>query len=154
MPTVRRRRQTIETVATLYNGKLRLERRNTNPTIHARTFLHGKTVGKSTGETTLAAATKVATDWYLAELDSRRPCDHRHSPLFSDIVKKFLRHADQQAEVSTGQREQYRIKWHLLKKHFTGVNVADVDARFLMLLRDTRSQTPTQCGTLTKPATI
>lgn len=46
------RQQTIETVTTLYNGKLRLERRNANPTIHARTFLHGKTIGKSTGETT------------------------------------------------------------------------------------------------------
>lgn len=153
MPNVCRR-QTIETVATLYNGKLRLERRNTNPTIHARTFLHGKTVGKSTGETTLGAATKMATDWYLAQLDRHRHGTHPHAPSFTDVAGKFLRHVDQQAEVSAGQREQYRIKWHLLKKHFTGVTVADVDARFLMTLRDTRSQTPTQCGTLTKPATI
>jgi integrase len=148
------RHQTIETVTTLYNGKLRLERRNTNPTIHARTFLHGTTIGKSTGETTLTAASKVATDWYLDQLDGSRHGTHRHSPLFAAIAAKFLKHVEQQAEVSTGQREQYRIKWHLLKKHLTGVTVADVDARFLMTLRDIRSQTPTQCGTLTKPATI
>ena len=77
MPNVRRRQQTIETVTTLYNGKLRLERRNTNPTIHARTFLHGKTIGKSTGETTLAAATKVATDWYLDEETNKDGKRHR-----------------------------------------------------------------------------
>jgi integrase len=156
MPNVPRRHQTIATVATLYNGKLRLERRNTNPTIHARAFLHGKTVGKSTGEQTLGAATKVATDWYLAQLDGIRNGAGPHGtvPLFSDIAGKFLRHVTRQAEVSAGQQEQYHIKWHLLKKHFTGVNVADVDARFLMTLRDTRSQEPTQCGTLTKPATI
>jgi hypothetical protein len=54
MPSAQRQ-QTIETVTTLYSGKLRLERRNANPTIHARTFLHGKTIGKSTGETTLSS---------------------------------------------------------------------------------------------------
>ena len=66
----------------------RLDRRNTNPTIHARTFLRGKTVGKSTGETTLAAASKIATDWYLAELDSRRTGNRPSStaPLFGRLV--------------------------------------------------------------------
>ena len=76
MPNPCRRQQTIATVTTLYNGKLRLERRNTNPTIHARAFLLGKTVGKSTGEQTLGAATKVATDWYLAQLDLIRSGAH------------------------------------------------------------------------------
>jgi|SRR6266853_6138582 len=68
-----RRQQTIETVTTLYNGKLRLERRNANPTIHAGTFLHGKTVGKSTGETTLGAATRVPASATLPSLQVTSP---------------------------------------------------------------------------------
>src|SRR6266853_6470903 len=97
-----RRQQTIETVTTLYNGKLRLERRNANPTIHARTFLHRKTIGKSTGETTLGAATKVATDWYLEQLERNRN-GQLHAPLFSDLAEKLLTHQERQADISVGQ---------------------------------------------------
>ena len=155
MGRARRRQQTIETVTTLYHGKLRLERRNTNPTIHGRAFLHGKTVGKSTGETTLGAATKVATDWYLTELDRIRTGDrHGPAPLFSALADAFLKHVEQHAEVSAGQRKNLRDKWTLLRPFFTGVRVTDVDAHFLITLRDTRSHAGTERGTAIKPATI
>jgi hypothetical protein len=58
--------------------KLRLERRNGGSGIHARTYMQGKLVLKSTGETTLHAATKIATDWYLDLRDRTRRGEHRH----------------------------------------------------------------------------
>ena len=71
-----------ETLARLYDGKLRLERRNGAPRIFARTHLQGKYIAHSTGEQTLPAATKAATDWYL-ELRDRaaraRICTAAHS---------------------------------------------------------------------------
>jgi hypothetical protein len=42
-----------------------------------------------------------------------------------------IEHADQVREVSEGQRRNYRQKWNLLKPHFDGRKVTDVDARFL-----------------------
>ena len=66
----------------VYDGKLRLERRNGAPRIFARTHLQGKYIVHSTGEQTLPAATKAATDWYL-ELRDRaaraRICTAAHS---------------------------------------------------------------------------
>src|SRR4051812_6471852 len=59
------RRQTTETLQKLYDGKLRLERRNGGSKIYARTFVQGKSVIHSTGEVTIHAATKIATDWFL-----------------------------------------------------------------------------------------
>jgi hypothetical protein len=65
-----------EMLARLYDGKLRLERRNGAPRIYACTYLQGKNIVKTTGEQTLSAATKVATDWYLDLRDRiRKPCD-------------------------------------------------------------------------------
>lgn len=50
------RRQTTETLQKLYDGKLRLERRNGGTKIYARTFLQGKSIMHSTGERTVHAA--------------------------------------------------------------------------------------------------
>ena len=72
------RRQTTDTIAKLYDGKLRLERRNGGTGIYARTYMQGKLVLKSTGETTLHAATKIATDWYLDLRDRTRRGEHLH----------------------------------------------------------------------------
>ena len=57
-------------------------------------------------------------------------------------------------EVSEGQREQYRIKWNLLKPHFDGLRVSEVDTRFLLALREKLSLKKTQTGTLVKPTTL
>src|SRR5438876_8073309 len=53
-----------------------------------------------------------------------------------------------------GQRQQYQIKWNLLKENFDGVKVADVDTKFLLALRERLSLKKTQTGGLVKPATL
>ncbi len=150
-------RQTTEVVAKLYNDKLRLERRNGGATISARTYLQGKLVRKSTGEATLAAATKVATSWYLELLDRIRKGEELHGKTFEEMAEAFLEHADSVREVSEGQRRNYRQKWSLLKAHFTEprpIKVADVDSRFLLKLRETRSAAVTKLRKAVRPATL
>ena len=96
------RRQTTDTIAKLYDGKLRLERRNGGSGIYARTYMQGKLVLKSTGETTLHAATKIATDWYLDLRDRTRRGEHLHGRAFAASAEAFLEHTDQVREVSEG----------------------------------------------------
>lgn len=60
--------QTTETLQKLYDGTLRLERRNGGSRICARTFIGGKSLIHSAGELTLHAATKIATD---TDVDAR-----------------------------------------------------------------------------------
>ena len=133
------RRQTTETLTKLYDGKLRLERRNGGSKIYARTFLQGKSLLKSTGERTVSAATKIATDWYLDLRDRMRKGETLYGRSFAEMAEAFCLHADQIREVSEGQRRNYRQKWNLLKDHFDGVKVTAVDAKFLLALRETRS---------------
>lgn len=148
------RRQTTETIAKLYDGKLRLERRNGGAGIYARTYVQGKLVLKSTGERTLHAATKIATDWYLDLRDRTRRGEHLHGRAFAASAEAFLEHADQVREVSEGQRRNYRQKWALLKPHFQGVKITDIDTRFLLALRETRSKAQTKNSQPVKPATL
>lgn len=148
------KRQTTELVAKLYDGKLRLERRNGASMISARTFVQGKLVRKSTGEITERAAIKIATDWYLDLRDRLRKGEHLHGRSFASVAESFLLHADQVREVSEGQRRNYRQKWALLKSHFGQVKVADIDTRFLLALREKRSQATTKLGGSVKPATL
>jgi integrase len=148
------KRSTTEVVVKLYDGKLRLERRNGASIISARTFLQGKLVQKSTGERTLHAATKIATDWYLDLRDRTRRGEHLHGRTFAASAEAFLEHADLLREVSEGQRRNYREKWALLKSHFEGVKITDVDARFLLALRETRSKAKAKNGRPIKPGTL
>lgn len=140
MTDLARRQQRTETLAKLDMGGLciRIERRNGSEKLYARAFLQGKLVVKSTGETTLGAASKVATDWYLEQRDRIRRGEHLHGRMFSDVAENFLKHIEQRAEMSAGQRRNYRDKWNLLKPHFANVRVTDVDTSFLVRLRDTR----------------
>lgn len=149
-----RRQQTTETLQKLYDGKLRLERRNGGSKIYARTFLQGKSIMHSTGELTLPAATKVATNWYLDLRDRLRKGEDLHGRSFADVAEAFLLHADQVREVSEGQRRNYRQKWALLKPHFEGVKVTDIDTSFLLALRETRSKAKTKNDQTVKPATL
>ena len=146
--------ETTEVVAKLYEGKLRLERRDGGTLITARTFIQGKLVRKTTGERTLAAATKVATGWYLDLLGRDRKGEHFHGHFFGEVAEKFLTHAEQMREVSEGQRRNYRQKWALLKPHFERKNIADIDTRFLLALREARSKAQTKTGQPVKPATL
>ena len=148
------KRSTTEVIAKLYDGKLRLERRNGAAIISARTFLQGKLVQKSTGERTLHAATKTATDWYLDLRDRTRRGEHLHGRAFSASAEAFLEHAGQVREVSEGQRRNYRQKWALLKPHFEGVKITDIDTSFLLALRETRSKAKAKNDQPVKPATL
>ena len=154
MAAVHRRQQKTETLATLYVGKLGLERRNGAPKIFARAYLQGKSIVHTTGEQTVAAATKVATDWYLELRDRVRKGEHLHGRSFAHCADAFLEHADLVREVSEGQRRNYRQKWNLLKSHFNGVKVTDVDTKFLLELREKRSKAQTKNGEPVKPATL
>jgi hypothetical protein len=44
------------------------------------------------------------------------------------------------------ERRNYRESWNLLKEHFDGVKVTDIDTRFLLGLRETRSQDKARRG--------
>jgi hypothetical protein len=152
------KRSTTEVLAKFYDDKLRLERRNGGAKISARTYLQGKLVQKSTGEVTLGAATKVATAWYLGLLDRIRKGEELHGKTFADVAEAFLVHADQVREVSEGQRGNYRDKWSLLKPHFENdgraAKIEEVDTKFLLALREKRSQDVTKKGTKVTPATL
>lgn len=154
MAEAARRQQSTETLAKLYEGKLRLERRNGGPKIYARTFIQGKNVTKSTGEHTVPAATRVATDWYLELRDRVRKGEHLHGRSFAQVADAFIQHADLLREVSEGQRRNYKEKWNLLKPHFENVKVTNIDTTFLLTLREKRSQQQTRAGTPVKPATL
>src|SRR5450756_656855 len=83
-------RQTTTTIKKLMDGKLRLERRNANLNIYARTYLQGKNLVFRTRETRIVEATNTATDWYLGLLDRVRRGEQLHGVLFSQVVEKFL----------------------------------------------------------------
>jgi hypothetical protein len=146
--------QTTTTIKKLMDGKLRLERRNANPTIYARTYIQGKNLVHRTGETRITDATRVATDWFLGLRERVMRGEQLHGVLFAAVVEKFLAHAEQVQSVSEGQRRNYGHKWHLLKPHFERVKVTDIDARFLLELRQKRADTKTKNGTKVKPTTL
>lgn len=148
------RQQKTELVTRLYEGKLRLERRNGAARIYASAYLQGRNVVKSTGEVTVPAATKAATSWYLEQLERIRKGEQLHGRTFADIAESFLLHAERLREVSEGQRGNYRDKWNLLKAHFNGVKITDIDTAFLLALRQTRSEAKTKNGAPVRPATL
>ena len=124
------------------------------PRSFARTHLQGKYIVQSTGEHTLPAATKAATDWYLELRDRMRKGDDLHGRSFAHVADAFIEHANLVREVSEGQRRNYKQKWSLLKEHFDGVKVTDVDTKFLLELREKRSEKQTKNGAAVKPATL
>jgi len=147
-------RQTTQTIEKVLDGRLRLERRNQSPMIYARAYLQGKDRVFRTVETSVHAAREVATTWYL-DLRHRVGQNERlDAPLFSEVADEFITEAERRKRVSEGQRDQYRFKWNLLKPHFVGVKIADVDTAFLERLRDERSKKRTVKGTHVKPATL
>jgi integrase len=131
-----------------------LERRNGALKIFARAYLQGKSIVRSTGELTIAAATKIATDWYLDLRDRIRKGEHLHGRSFAHCADAFLEYADLVREVSEGQRRNDRQKWNLLKPHFDGIKITDVDTRFLLDLRQKRSEAQAKNGQPIKPATL
>lgn len=136
-------------------GRVYIERRNDSPVLSARTFIQGKYKTWSTNERDERPARRAATEQFL-ELFKKSQAESLHARLFSDVAQAFLDHADTalKGEISDGQIEQYHIKWSLLKKHFTGIKITDIDAAFLVKLRNVRATESTQRKTLVKPATL
>ena len=150
----KRSRQRTVTVRKLFEGRLRIEQRPPRRAYYARVCIQGKLLVKSTGETTIAAAKRVAGEWYRDLLARARTGELIHGRTFEDVAEKFLKHAEQVKAVSEGQRRNYRQKWELLKPYFKGIKVADIDARFLLELRQKRADTKTKNGTNVKPTTL
>src|SRR5689334_10846074 len=117
----------------LFDGRLRLETHNENPTIHARTYLQGKLISKSTAETSIVTASRVASDWYLGLLERVRKGDKLHAPTFAEVAQKFLVACTR--DHNEGQVKNFKDKWSLLKPFIGDVKPGDIDTAFLADLR-------------------
>lgn len=129
------------TLATLFDGRVRLERLPTTRNLSARVFIQGKYVRRSTGESTLNAAKKVATEWYTTLLARQRLGERVHSSSFSDCAEKFLRKVEQRfssGEISHGQWRNYQDKWSLLKPMIGSTPIVDINTEFLQQFRQKR----------------
>jgi integrase len=73
-----------------------------------------------------------------------------HGRSFAHCADAFLEHADLLREVSDGQRKNYKQKWNLLKEHFDGVKVTDVDTKFLLELRENARENRTRTAKRSK----
>ena len=138
--------ETHQLVERLYHGRLRIERRTRSPFLYARTFIQGRLVSKSTGERDTGRAIKVATDWYLEQLDRVRRGEniHGHRTLFSEAVRAFLRHAKSAKKVTPDQIKNYEDKWAMFEKtyatYFDGLTVHDIDLEWLERFRHERAK--------------
>ena len=141
------RQQETEMLAKLDDGKLRLERRNGAPGIYASTYLQGQNIVKTTGEQTLSAATKVATDWYLELRDRIR----KKESICTGARLPTWRRASSPTRIGCARFQKAnagttRKSGTCLRSHFDGVKVTDVDTKFLLELRETRSQAKSKKG--------
>ena len=106
------------TLASICDGRVRLERLPSSGIISARAYIQGKDIRKSTGERSLSAAKQVATDWWHDLTVRARRGEHLHSPNFSDCATQFLAKREKDAAaglISTGQYRNLRQKAVLLK---------------------------------------
>ena len=140
---VAKRQQKTELIERLLSdGKLRLERRNGSPHLTACAFVQGRNKSKSTRTGSLPDARDRALQWYFGLCQRVERGEHIHGRTFAACALAFLEHADSIGEVSEGQRRNYRQKWELLAGYFQGVRITDVDAKFLMKLRQDRASGP------------
>jgi integrase len=131
-----------KTVGTLFGGRVRLERLPTTQYISARTFIQGKYVRKSTGESSLARAKKVATDWFKTLLSRDQLGQKIHGATFADHAVGFLKQVDRRlaaGEITKGQCDNYHDKWSVLKPIIGTAHIHDIDHEWLQQLRQTRS---------------
>jgi integrase len=121
---------------------VKLERLPTTQNISARTFVQGKYVRKSTGEPTLGAAKKVATNWYKTLLARDQMGEQLHTRLFADCAKEYLKTVDQRlaaGEISQGQRDNYHDKWSVLEPMLGTAPVQTMDTAYLQAFRVKRA---------------
>lgn len=136
-------------------GRIYLERRNGSPFLTARTFIQGAYKTWSTKKRDEKEARKAAAQTFL-DLYRKSQTEHLHGHPFVEVADRFLDWVDstKRGEISDGQREQYRIKWKVLKPHFADSKISDVDHKFLVSLRDKRSKEKTQFGVVVKSSTL
>jgi integrase len=124
--------------------KVYIERRNGSPRLYVRAFIDGKSRIRCTGEETLGAAVRKAQEIYLDWMIAKRAGSLPTLPggpapvAFETAYESFIAHADRTRYPSEGQRKNYRQKWTLLKRHFDGVSLTDIDRAWLETLRNTR----------------
>ena len=90
MADAARRQQKTETLAKLYDGKLRLERRNGAARSSPAPTSRERDSSRAPARDALPAATKVATDWYLELRDRTRKGEHLHGRSFAAIAEAFI----------------------------------------------------------------
>lgn len=126
----------------LFGGRLRLERLPTTKNISARLYIQGKYVRKSTGESTLAKAKPIASDWFQELIGRDRNGQSIYGATFANYAKSFLRRVDARfvaGEITEGQRGNYHDKWSVLRPVIGNVLIHDVDHDWLRQLRLTRA---------------
>ena len=152
MSTRKRLTSTLDsnrTLASICDGKVRLERLPSSGIISARGWIQGKDVRKSTGERTLVAAQRVATEWWQDLCVRARRGEHLHSPSFSDCAAAFLEKRQRDADaglISAGQHRNLRQKLQLLAPIIGRVKVADITSDTLERLRAVRERATNQRG--------
>ena len=134
------------TIKKFLDGKVRLERKNDAPMLYARAYLQGKYVVVRTKETNFARAQAFAENWYLELRDRIRRGEQLHEPTFEAVVERFFAHAKEERTHSESQRRNYEEKWSILKSHFQGVRISQVDAAFLLRLRNARATAKNRRG--------
>jgi len=145
------------TLASICDGRVRLERLPTSGIISARAWIQGKDIRKSTGERTLTAAKRVATEWWQDLSVRVRRGEQVHSPTFADCATKFLAKRERDAEaglISAGQYRNLRQKAALLAPLLGSVKVADITADTLERLRSTRERVKNKRGQLLTNETL
>lgn len=141
-------------LAALFEGGLRIEQRNANAILYARTFLSGKPLGNSTGEITLGAAKTAATKWRLDLLAQQRLGIAIHGETFEVAARAFLTDQDHIKAVSDGQRNNHHSKWRLLQPHLTGIRLTAIDLSWLEQLRNRRSRDLNRSGAAISSSTL
>jgi integrase len=141
--------QSNQTLASICDGRVRLERLPSSGIISARAWIQGKDIRKSTGERTLAAATRVATEWWQDLSVRARRGEHLHSPTFARCATQFLEKRERDASaglISAGQYRNLRQKAALLAPLIGSVKVADITEETLERLRTTRERVQNKRG--------
>lgn len=126
----------------LFGGRLRLEKLPTTKNISARLYIQGKYVRKSTGESTLAKAKPIASDWFHELIGRDQSGRSIHGATFANYAKSFLQRVDARfnaGEITEGQRGNYHDKWSVLRTVIGNVLIHDVDHDWLQQLRLTRA---------------
>lgn len=128
-------------ISLVCDGRVRLERRTTSRYIHARAFIQGRLLRKTTGTSNLREAKRVATEWWSELLTLKKRGEIVHAPTFTDCAKKFLATRNRDAEegtISRGQYQQLVWKEALLRPYIGHLKVASIDAQTLLELRAQR----------------